>query len=475
MKNPCARINQLWLRALPLLLSAFSAFNPPSAVGDEPKDPVAEMDHLIAADFRSNSPGATVLLVHGGAVKLRKAYGLADLELGVPMDPANVLPICSITKQFTAVAILQLVEAGKLKLTDDLATWVPDYPTGGAKVTLAQLMSNMSGIPNFTDDPRWQKSLGQDLTPEQTLDFTRNKPLEFAPGSNWKYSNTGFTLLGLVIEKASGQNYSDYVRTHIFEPAAMAHSYYADSSRIIPRRVHGYSLAAKTWVNAPYFSLVQAYSGGALLSTVDDMWAWEQALQAGRLVNTNLLQSAYTERQLPDGRGTHYGFGWEVNKMGGHNMIEHAGGIRGFSGYEASVPDAGLYVVILANTDELTVPLRNVVHNLLKIELGETASSVAPAPLTPSEMEEYAGTYQIGGGATFPVFVKNNRLYGQLGQGQRPLKLIAPDEFTTRDEEFHFRFVRDAAHHIQKIVAQPNAAGPELIWPRVENLPKPSP
>lgn len=461
------RLNQLWASALILLLAVVSGVHGATPVGEEVAAAVAEMDRLLTTTFPSNAPGAAVLVVQNGTVKLRKGYGLADLELGVPMDPSNVFPICSITKQFTAVAILQLAEAGKLKLTDDLAMFVPDYPTGGAKITLTQLLTNTSGIPNVSDQPEWRKTWREDLTPDQVLDFTRNKPLEFAPGSDWKYSNTGYILLGQVIEKASGQSYPDYVRTHLFAPAAMTHSYYADSNRLIPWRIHGYSRAGKTWANAPYFSLVQAFSAGALLSTVDDLWAWEEALQAGRLVNASLLASAYVEGHLPDGRSTHYGFGWEVNKLGHHDVIEHAGGIPGFAAYEARVPDAGIYIAVLANTDAPTVPLRTLVANLIRISLGETV--VAPAALPVSAIEDFVGTYRMNAGATFVITAKNDRLYGQLGPGRRQLKMIAPDEFTTSgNEEWHFSFVRDAAHHIQKILVRTDGAGPDLVWPRME-------
>jgi CubicO group peptidase (beta-lactamase class C family) len=467
MKKISYQLNLLWTPALILLLAVVSGVYGATPAGEGGTGTVAEMDRMLATEFPTNAPGAAILVVQNGTVKLRKGYGLADLEFGVPMDPSNVFPICSITKQFTAVAILQLVEAGKLKLTDELGMFVPDYPTGGAKITLTQLLTNTSGVPNLSDQSEWRKIWREDLTPDQVLDFTRNKPLEFAPGSDWKYSNTGFTLLGLVIEKASGQSYPDYVRTHLFAPAAMTHSYYTDSNRLIPRRIHGYSRSGQTWANAPYFNLVQAFSAGALLSTVDDLWAWEQALEAGRLVNTSLLASAYVEGHLPDGRGTHYGFGWEVNKLGHHDVIEHAGGIRGFAAYEAHVPDAGIYVVVLSNTDDLAVPLRTLVANLIRVALGETV--VAPVALPIPVIEDFVGTYRMSSNVTFVITAKSDRLYGQLGPGRKQLKMIAPDEFiTSGNEEFRFSFVRDAAHHIQKILVQPDAAGPNLIWPRVE-------
>ncbi len=465
-------MNRLWSRALPLLLSALSALNPAGAAGEEFKDSAAEMNRVLAAAFPTNAPGAAVLVVQNGTVKLRKGYGLANLESGTPMDPAAVLPICSITKQFTAVAILQLAEAGKLKLTDDLAKWVPDYPTGGAKVTLTQLLSHTSGIPNIQDQAGWQKVWDRELTPNQMLDFTRNKPLDFAPGSNFEYSNTGFTLLGLVIEKASGQSYADYIRSHIFAPAAMAHSYYPDGQHTIAGRVPGYSRTGKIWEIARGFKITQAYSAGALLSTVDDMWAWEKALEAGRLVSPSLLRSAQAEGHLPDGRATHYGYGWEINKLGRHDVIEHAGGMPGYSAYEAHVPDSDIYVVILANTYSPSVPLHTLAANLIRTALGETVAARAAFASTP--IEEFVGKYQMDGYAItdgnrmLEVTAQSNRLFAHLGTGRRPLTRIATDEFTTRGDEFHFTFVRDNDRHIQKVLLRPDGPGPDLVWQRID-------
>ncbi len=231
----------------------------------------AKIDQLLASTFRSDGPGAAVIVVQNGNIVVRQGYGMADLELGVPMDATNVLPVCSITKQFTAVAILQLVDAGKLKLDDTLSELVPEYPTQ-APVTIEQLLRHTSGIPSLEEDPAAVRRFAEDLTPAQILDYTRNKPLGFAPGTDWKYSNTGYYLLGRVIEKVSGQSYADYVTTHVLAPAGMTHSAYADGKRIITKRVRGYSRSGKNWIDAPLFNFKQADSAGAIVSTVDDLW-----------------------------------------------------------------------------------------------------------------------------------------------------------------------------------------------------------
>ena len=370
---------------------------------------------MLAAAFHPDAPGAAVLVVRGGTVILRKGYGLADLELGVPMDPADVFPICSVTKQFTAVAVLQLVEAGKLKLTDNLGRFVPDCPTGGAEITLTQLLNHTSGIPSVDALPEWQKTLGAGRTPDQWRELARKLPLDFAPGSDWKYSNTGYTLLGRVIEAASGQSYPDYVRSHLFAPAAMTHSYYADRHRLVPRRVRGYSREGKTWIDAPDFDLGQAGSAGAF---VFPRWTISgpgiRALEAGRVASVSVLANAYVEGHLPDGRSTHYGLGWEVNWLDRHVVIEHAGGVPGFAAYEARVSDAGIYVAVLANTNEPTVELRTLVSRLIRASRWARRSSRRPPFRSQGRRITWARTGSASG-ATFLVTAKNNLLYGQLG------------------------------------------------------------
>lgn len=428
-----------------------------------------EMDRIVAAAFGPDGPGAAVLVVQNGVVTLRKGYGLANMELGVPVQPDHVFPVCSITKQFTAVSILQLAQAGKLKLDDELRAY-SDYPTGDAKVTLAQLLRHTAGVPSVEEQPEWRKTWREDLTPTQILAFTREKPLAFAPGTNWKYSNTGYILLGQVIEKVSGQSYSDYVRAQIFSPAAMPQSYYPEGDKLIPRRVRGYTRAGKGWANAPYFSVTQASSAGAMLATVDDLWKWEQALRAGNLVDALLLQEAQTESELPDGRKTRYGFGWEVNKIAGHVVFAHGGGMPGFAAYAARVPDSDTYVAVLANTDSPAVPVRALVTRLLRIALGETAAASNTVPA--QTIEDFVGEYRIGGAATFSVVAKDGMVYGQLGPGRRPLSAVAADEFKAPGDEMHFTFARDRDGRVDKVMVRIDGPGPDMVWARIDAAPK---
>jgi D-alanyl-D-alanine carboxypeptidase len=424
----------------------------------------AQIDQILSKEIPANGPGAAVLVVNHGETVLRKGYGLADLELGVPIDPTQVFRICSITKQFTAVAILQLVEAGKLKLDDPITSFVPDYPTGGATVTIGQLLTHTSGIPSIQSQSEWAEMWRKDMSVAELLTVTKNKPLDFAPGTNFKYSNTGYVLLGAVIEKASGQSYADYIQSHIFAPAGMTSSYYDTPTRIIPHRVPGYMRDDKEWQNAPFISMTQPYSAGSLLSTVEDMWKWEQALAAGKLIGPALLAKAYTQAVLPDGRGTHYGFGWELSTLGVHPTVEHGGGMPGFSAYEIRIPDSDIYIVILANAYNLPTSPRSLAHRIAEAMLHLASSESAALPAT--TLQDYAGAYRIAPNANFIATVEDGKLMGQLGPGKRPLVARAIDTFEEPGGEMQFIFKRDASKHVDRVKVRPDAPGPELDWPR---------
>jgi CubicO group peptidase (beta-lactamase class C family) len=463
-----ARRASTWLLlAATLGLAAATQAAPPP--GEIPPGAVTEMDQIVSRAFPAEAPGVAVLVVQNGEIKLRKGYGMADLEQGTRVDPANVFRLCSITKQFTAVAILQLVEAGKLGLDDDIQKYLPDYPARGAKITVVQLLDHTAGIPDVDlSRPEWKKRWAEGVTADEFLAATNDRPLDFAPGSDWKYSNNGYALLGKIIEKVSGERYADYVQKHLFTPANMKHSYYADSQPIISGRIPGYSRSGKNWVNALPFSMTGTYSGGALLSTVDDMWSWEQALQAGRLVKTDLLAKARTEVFLPDGRGSHYGLGWEVDRLGDHPMTCHGGGIPGYSSFELSVPDAGLHVVALANTESPRIELRLLATRLARAALGlPSAAALVPIPVPAEELEAYVGDYRVSEGAAFKVTLKDGVLSGQLGRGGRRLISTAKDEFIIPENEILIKFVRGATGQVVNVSFRSDAPGPDLIWPRI--------
>lgn len=308
----------------------------------------AWLDEAFAAD----GPGATAILVRDGEVIFRGAVGMANLELRVPMEPGHVLRIASITKQFTAAAILLLQDRGQLDVTDDINEHLPDFPTQGARITIAQLLSHTSGVFSFTDIPGYWRGdlIRTDRSVDEMIGLFADQPLRFTPGSEFSYSNSGYTLLGAIIERVSGRSYAEFLQTEIFEPLGMADTQYG-GWHVVPRRAPGYELREERYFNALPISMTHAHAAGALLSTVDDLARWNTALFDGRLLSDESLRAMTTAAKLTDGTTAEYGYGLYIRERDGLRVIGHTGGIHGFSTSAQWLPDERLYVAVLSNLE----------------------------------------------------------------------------------------------------------------------------
>ncbi|HMA53325.1 MAG TPA: serine hydrolase domain-containing protein, partial [Acidobacteriota bacterium] len=319
-----------------------------SAVPDN--DLAAKIDAVMAAVYKPGEPGAAIIVRKDGRTILRKGYGLADLELGVAVEPDMIFRLGSITKQFTAISILLLAQDGKLGLQDEITKFLPDYPTQGRRISVEHLLTHTSGIQSYTDMPEWLSLWRKDFTVKELVDFFKDKPMQFDPGQSWAYNNSAYFLLGAIIEKVSGKTYEDFVTERIFKPLGLKGSFYGNTERIIPRRIPGYQTGPGGFINAPYLSMTQPYAAGSLLSTVDDLAVWSDAVFAGKLVRKEWLDKAFTPYKLTNGESTGYGYGWFVADFAGHRSIEHGGGINGFSTYEMTFPEDGIFLAILTNS-----------------------------------------------------------------------------------------------------------------------------
>src|SRR5256885_235440 len=281
-----------------------------------PQD-VSRMDRIIQSHVDSKQFMGAVLVAQDGKVLLDKGYGSANLEWDIPDSPHTKFRLGSLTKQFTAAAILVLEERGKLR-TDDLVTkYLPDAPTGWAKITIANLLTHTSGIPNFTSFPDYSASEATPTTPEQLVARFRDKPLNFQPGEKWEYSNSGYVLLGYLLEKISGQRYQDFVRDNLFTPLGMTESGYDSHAAIILHRASGYTPGANGPVNAGYIDMSIPFSAGALYSTTEDLLRWEQGLFGGKVLSAASLKKMTT----PFKSG--YAFGLVVRFGNWHTTIDH--------------------------------------------------------------------------------------------------------------------------------------------------------
>jgi CubicO group peptidase (beta-lactamase class C family) len=309
----------------------------------------ANFDKMLSEQFKTNETGATALVARKGQVIYKKAFGMANLEYNIPMQVDHVFRIGSITKQFTAVAILQLMEQGKLGLQDDITKFIPDYPTHGHKITIEHLLTHTSGIQSYTGMKDFEKKMTLNLKPTELIDFFKNEPMEFAPGTKWNYNNSGYFLLGYIIEKVSGKTYPQFIEENFFKPLGMTNSLFGSDSKIVKNRAGAYEKDSTGFVNAPYLNMNQPYSAGSIQSTVEDLFKWHQAVHAYKLVKKESLDKAFTKYKLTDGKETEYGYGWGLGNIQGSPTIGHGGGIPGFLTQSIYLPKEDVFVAVFSN------------------------------------------------------------------------------------------------------------------------------
>jgi CubicO group peptidase (beta-lactamase class C family) len=409
----------------------------------------AKIDAVMAAVYKPGEPGAAVIVRKDGRTILRKGYGLADLELGVPIAPDMVFRLGSITKQFTAVAVLLLAQEGKLGLQDEITKFLPDYPTQGKRITVEHLLTHTSGIQSYTDLPEWLPLWRKDMTLPELIALFKDKPMQFEPGRSWAYNNSGFVLLGAIIEKVSGLTYEAFLDERIFKPLGLKSSCYGSTERIIPRRIPGYQEGKGGFVNAPYLSMTQPYAAGSLLSTVDDLAVWSDAVFAGKLVKKEWLDKAFTPYKLAGGESSGYGFGWFVADFAGHRSIEHGGGINGFSTYEMTLPEDRIFIAILTNSaiEGRDPEPRAVQIAWLSLGLAEPARKAVTLPA--GSLDAFAGVYENERKEEYYFSLEGDTLFAQRqGGSKNELFAASATEFFLKDNPARLAFSRDAGGRV---------------------------
>lgn len=394
------------LAALPLHLPAQPAQLPTGA------ELAAAIDSIAAERLREGPiAGFSVAVSRGGELLVARGYGFADLEHRVPATAETVYRLGSITKPFTAAAILQLVEDGKLGLDDDMATHLPDYPTHGHRVTIRHLLTHTSGIRSYTGlGPRWQSKMALDLTHEEMLAFFKDEPFDFPPGTEYRYNNSGYYLLGLVIERLSHRTYASYVRERLTSPYGLESTGYCEERALVPHRARGYTPGLIGLQNAAPISMTHPFSAGALCSNAVDLVRWADALFGGRIVNESSLALMLEEARLESGNSVGYGLGVSLGEFEGRRMIGHGGAINGFSTHLVHFPDDGLTIAVLANTDGAR-PSR-LTRQIARVALGLPEPEIKALPLGPEEARRYIGEYDLGE-LRIRVFEEGGRLRAQ--------------------------------------------------------------
>jgi D-alanyl-D-alanine carboxypeptidase len=440
-------VRRIVLAARALLLAAAVL----AVAGAEGKEDLAgRLDRIFAEAYPATGPGAAVIVVRDGKTVLRKGYGLVNVELSVPIAPEMVFRIGSVTKQFTAAAILKLVEAGKLSLSDEIGRFLPDYPTRGKRITVEQLLNHTSGIRSLTGMPAWASHTREDWTPAQLIAFFQNEPLDFEPGTGWKYNNSGYLLLGAIIEKVSGKKYEDFLAETIFRPLGMERTRYGSDGPLIAGRATGYQRTPGGVVNAPYLSMTLPYSAGGLVSTVDDLAKWQAALDKDGLLSAESRRRMWTPVTLHDGRATRYGFGWGIWRYEGHAVVEHGGAINGFVSANMRWPDDRIYVAVLSNATGPGRDPRMLALRAASLAAGIPADDRKAATRASETLDPYAGVYKDSDGDAWTVRRNGNRL--EVGAGPSHSEVFAspacPDCFFDRDHVRDLRFERSPSGEV---------------------------
>jgi D-alanyl-D-alanine carboxypeptidase len=316
---------------------------------------VAAVDGPVQSAMQgAHVPGAELAIVRDGRLVIDRGYGVANVDTQMPVTASTHFEVGSITKQFTAAAILQLEERGKLRLSDPLGKYVPEYARG-RNVTIEQLLWQISGIPNYTSANHFVHIAG--TTPggvDAALALIENKPLHFKPGTQWRYSNTNYLLLGAVVARVSHMSWESYLRKNVFAPAGMTHTAFILNEASLPDMATGYHRDKKGVVR-PSPRLVDAWAGaaGSIVSTASDMAKWDEAFFSGRIVDARDVRLATAAHRLPSGRSTGYGFGWVVDTFDGQPRIWHSGGTFGFTSQNEYFPKLHEFVIALVNTSSV--------------------------------------------------------------------------------------------------------------------------
>jgi CubicO group peptidase (beta-lactamase class C family) len=437
-------------------------------------DRASELDAIAASYYPSGEPGAAVLVMKDGEILLRKGYGLAEMELSVPIEPDMVFRIGSVTKQFTAAAILLLQQQGKLSVQDDIRTHLPDYPTGGSVIRIEHLLTHTSGIRSYTDMPAFWERMREDLTVEELVATFRDEPLGFEPGEKYAYNNSGYVLLGAIIEKASGKSYEAFLRENVFEPLGMSRTYCDSTARIIPGRAQGYSGANGEFANAEYLSMTLPYAAGSLLSTVDDLAKWDRALYGTDLLSGASREAWWKPYHLTSGQAIDYGYGWGLSTYHGRRVIGHGGGINGFLCHVLRVPEERVFVAVLTNRAEEKADPGLVARKLAAAAMGDPLTDPMPVSIAKRELEKLVGLYRKSDGARYLAALESDALHlrrfgdehpdgGRTrnpgpneGLNRRARKLLpaSESEFLVEDSLTRVVFEKDASGRVASLVVE---------------------
>lgn len=430
---------------------------------------IKKIQSLAETTFNADTPGGVVFVAHKDQILYQSAIGTEELN-GGPLTNDSIFRIASVTKQFTAVAILQLAEQGKLNLDDNISKHIPEFDTRGDLISIRMLLNHTSGIRDFTSLPDFNPELeATDVTPDELMDFFNNIELAFKPGTHHSYSNSGYALLGIIIERTSNQTYAQYMQEHIFAKAGMKRAFAGGDHNDTTGFATGHHNARSGYRPTGYISLTWPFAAGCIETTAADLHAWTRALYAGKLISTESLKQAHTPTILPSGRKINYGFGWDTTHVQNHPSVEHGGGIAGFSSYVLYIPSKEIFVTILSNTQP--GGLRELAARLAAIAIGQPYDQIDEIEYDPEELDTLTGIYTDQRGDKRHILIRDGKLFSQRIGGMGLFLIpIAPDHFKMEGQLIDILFERDDNDQIKSLIFRSRSR--DSRWTR---SPKPLP
>jgi len=373
-----------------------------------------EFREILVGSYESGGAGIAAIVLKDGDILFEGASGMSNFELDIPVSRDSVFRIASVTKQFTAATILILSEEGGLNLGDLVTDHLPDYPTQGQTITIEHLLTHTSGIANVTELPELysEELYLHDATTEELIDSFKDQPLDFIPGQDFKYSNSGYILLGAIIEEITELPFHEAISERIFQPLGMDKTFY-DSRNLIKGRVNAYELTDEGIVNGIYVSMTRPHAAGALMSTVGDLATWSEALFQGTLLKEDSLHRMTTNHKLPNGQFTAYGYGLEVTDLFGRPTLSHTGGIIGGFSITLWLPKEKVFVAVLSNTAFHPVGPIEVAYYLALEAIGTEHPFDSGYKIDNTINSEFVGVYRLGDGETLTVTENKGDLYAQ--------------------------------------------------------------
>jgi len=407
----------------------------------------SKVDEYINAHLKLQKFSGSILIAQKGKILLSKGYGMANYELDVPNTPQMKFLLGSITKQFTSMAVMQLQEKGLLSVDDSLKKYIPDYPDGD-KITVHHLLTHTSGIPNFTSFPEYTKTMMLASPVEETVERFKNKELEFTPGEKFSYSNSGYILLGYIIEKVSQKPYEAYLKENILQPLNLEDTGYGHYEPILEKRAAGYSWGKDHLVNASYLDMSIPHGAGALYSTVEDLYLWDRALYTEKLVSKNSLDKIFTPFK------DNYGYGWGISELFGHKRISHGGGINGFTTDISRYPDDDVCIIVLSNFDHSSTG--KISQDLAAIVFGEKyefPKERKEVKVDPKIYEAYVGQYELKPNFIITITKENDRLFAQAtGQPKAEIYPESEIKFFLKAVDAQLTFIKDDKGEVTQLI-----------------------